>query len=842
MRLLIRDLLQQDLRYGARALAKKPAFTLVAVLALALGIGANATIFSLVNALLLRSPVANQPERLVNLHVVSRDGSGFHNFSFLDIVDYREQNPVFEELAAWSISMVSLSTGDEASVAVGQIVSENYFNVFGLPPALGRFFLPEEGQGDGAHPVAVIGHDLWQKLGGEASVLDHVLHINNQPFAIVGVAPKGFTGAFGAIDTEIFVPLTMHALIQPDANMEIRGSHWLEAVGRLAPDVSKEEAKAFLNTRYRQIADANPDQRREGGIELGEFGTVPGQMRGGVGAFMAILMGMVGLLLLITCVNVAGMLLSRAAGRRREIAVRLAMGAGRGRLVRQLITESLMLFALGGIAGTLIAHWAVRLFLAIKLPLPVPLALELGVDPRVLAFTLGITLATGLLFGLAPALQATRVDLVSSLKDEGGQDGSGRLRLRNVFVVAQVAVALLLLIGAGLFLRSLSEAAHIDPGFDAEGVHLATLDLSLHGYGEDAGVSFYNRLVERVGVLPGVQSVSLGRVVPLGLSNSDLGFNVPGHEPPAGDNAHVADVNVVDETYFKTMGISILAGREFSGAERAGAPLAVVINSTLARHFWPEDNPIGEHIQLGTGTAPLAEIVGIAADGKYRTLGEEPRFYIYRSFAQRYEPRMKLHVRTTAGSADVPRAIRTEIRALDPNLPVAEEMSLEDYISVSMLPQRIASTVTGILGVLGLLLVSTGVYGVTAFAVSQRTREFGVRMALGAKGQDVLSLVLGQGLRLAAVGVALGLVGAFAVTRVLSSLLYGVSATDPWIFGGMSLVLVGIVLLGECVSGVAGDADRSAQGFALRVGWFKETPEAPLPGKSCVLESENRAP
>ncbi len=789
-----------DLRYGSRTLIKKPAFTAFAVLALALGIGANATIFSLVNALILRPPVARDPERIVNVHAVSRDGSGFHAFSYGDYSDYRADQAMFAELAAWTLDLLSLSTGEEARVAAGQLVSENYFDVFGVKPAAGRFFVAEEGEGLGAHPVVVIGHRLWQRLGGEPSVVGSALHVNNRPLTIVGVAPEGFTGAFGGVGTDVWVPISMQPLVEPGAELDNRGYVWLEMVGRLAPGVSTSEASAFMKTRYQQLAEAHPGSHpQEGSVDLGAFGTVPGQMRGGVSTLMAILMGVVGLLLLITCVNVAGMLLSRAVERRREIAVRLAIGAGRGRLVRQLITESLLLFLLGGAAGTMIAHWAARLFLTVELPLPVPIDLSLGVDLRVLAFTLAVTLVAGILFGLAPALQATRLDVVSSLSHVGGGDGPRQVRARSAFVVAQVALALLLLICAGLFLRSLEEAATIHPGFEAEGVHLASVDLSLHGYEEEAGQDFYARLRERVVALPGVESMSFARVVPLGLGNSTVGFNVPGHQPPLDDQAHQADSNTVDVDYFRTLAIPVVRGRGFDASDRAGGPPAVVINASLAEKFWPGENPLGQQIQLGAGNAPLAEIVGVVGDAKYRTLGEDPRFFIYRPFAQSYSPRMTIHLRQRDGAAGMPQALREQIRTLDRHLPVAGEIPLADSISVSLLPQRVASSVTAIFGVLGLLLVAIGVYGVTAFAVSQRRRELGVRVALGARTLDVLTLVLRQGLRLAAGGVVLGLAGALALTRVLTSLLYGVSATDPWVFGGMSVVLGSIVLGGSLI-------------------------------------------
>ena len=787
--------LAQDLRYGWRGLARRPGFTAFAVLALALGIGANVAIFSLINALLLRPPAATSPERLVNVHAVSRDGSGFHAFSYLDALDYRDGNPAFSELAAWSLVMLSLSSGDEARVAAGQIVSENYFEVFGIRPAVGRFFAPEEGEGWGRHPVAVIGHALWQRLGGDGPVIGRTLHVNNQPLTIVGVAPEDFSGTFGGIVTDVWVPWTMQPLVRPGVEVENRGFVWLEMVGRLAPGVSRSEASALLDTRYRQLAAAQGVEEPRGGIELGEIGTVPGQIRGGVRVFLAILMAVVGLLLVITCVNVAGMLIVRASERRREIAVRLALGAGRGTLVRQLVTESLLLFTLGGAAGVLLAAFAARLFLAFELPVPVPVALDLGVDGRVLGFSLVLTLLTGLVFGLLPALQATRRDLVPSLS-EGRLSGGRRLKLRSALLVGQIAVACLLLVATGLFLRSLERAAEVDPGFDVDGVHLATLDLSLHGYSDEAGAAFLRELRERVAALPEVESVSYADIVPLGFGNSTTGFNVPGHDPPPDDTSHPSDFNTVDVDYFRTMRIPLLAGREFLASDRLGSPRVAVVNATLADRFWPGENPLGKMLVLGSREdAPRVEIVGVARNGKYRTLGEAPRFYLYLPLAQWYEPGVTLHVRARNG-LPVASAVRAEIRGLDRHLPIAGEMPLVEHLGLSLLPQRVASAVSAVLGAIALLLVGVGVYGVTAFAVSQRTRELGLRMALGALPRNVLALIMRQGAVLALFGGALGLGAAALATRGLRSVLYGVSATDPPVFLAAATVLGGIVLLG----------------------------------------------
>lgn len=807
-----------DLRFGLRTLAKRPGFTATAVIVLAIGIGANTTIFSLLSALILRPPVAAEPSRLVDMHAVSRDGSGFLSFSYLDFQDYRADNQQLD-LAAWAVQMLSVRAdrvpgpaegsmsdparpvtgGAEARITVGQIVSERYFEVFGLPPTIGRYFSADESTG-GATPVAVISHALWRRMGGTGAVLDRDLWVNNQAVSIVGVSPRGFRGPVGAVATEVWLPIALQPWVAPDGDLDQRGYSWLEVVGRLAPGVSSDQAMASLNARYQQLASAYPDLLSAGGgVALEPFGTVPGQMRGGVTAFVTVLMALVGFLLLITCINVAGMLLARAVERRREMAMRLAIGAGRGRLVRQLTTESLILFLLGGTVGTLLAQWAVRLFLTLDLPLPVPLALELGLDPGVLAFTLAVTLATGLLFGVTPALQATRLDLTSALNAEGSGDSPRRQRLRSAFVVLQVAASLLLMIAAGLLLRSFENAAAVDPGFDPDGVHLATIDLSLHGYGEAEGQEFYRRLGNRLRALPGVEAASLARVVPLSLSNSANGFNVPGHEPPPGETAYVADVNTIDVDYFRALGIRLRAGRGFELGDQATGSPVVVVNEHLANHFWPGGQAVGQSIRLGGPESPAVEVVGVAPTGKYRTLGEDPRFFIYQPLSQGYAPRMTVHLRGQGEVAGLPVALRDAIRALDPHLPVASAMPLDQAISVVLLPQRVASIATTSFGSLGLLLAGIGIYGVSAFSVGQRTRELGVRMAVGARGHDLLVLVMRQGARIAAIGIAIGLLGAWAITRLGQRMLHGVSASDPWVYGSMALTMFAVVMLGNLV-------------------------------------------
>jgi predicted permease len=550
-----------------------------------------------------------------------------------------------------------------------------------------------------------------------------------------------------------------------------------------------------------QLAETYPDTNRGRGTELRPASTIPGQYRGAVIGFMGILMFVVGLVLLIACTNVGAMALARASARRREIAIRVAVGAGRRRIIGQLLIESVLLFLLGGAAGVLIAVWATRLLLAFKPPADVPISLDLSVDFRVLLFTLLISLATGLLFGLAPALQASKPDVLSALKDETG-GGSHRSRLRNVFVVAQIAISLVLLITAGLFLRSLRNAGTIDLGFRPEGVQTVTFDLRTQGYDESKGREFYRQLVERVTALPGVAAVSLARTVPLNGNNMSVGINVSGKELSAGEHPPMVGMNVVDPRYFETIEMPLLHGRAFNETDRQGAPLVAIVNETMARRIYPDSDltsVLGQSFTFGgagNAAADRVTIVGVVKDAKYDTLGEDRQPFVYTPFQQSYSGEMTVHIRTAPNAAaSVLAGVRREVGVLDKDLPLLNVMSMNEQIGFSLVPLRLAATVGGTLGVVGLLLAAVGIFGIVNYSVSRRTREIGIRMALGAQMGDVLRLVLRQGLWLALVGVAIGLAASFALTRALVSLLYGVGATDPLVFGCTSLLLVGVAFI-----------------------------------------------
>jgi predicted permease len=642
--------------------------------------------------------------------------------------------------------------------------------------------------------VVVLSYGLWQqRFGSNSALIGKNITLNGRSFSVIGVAPEGFRGTLAGLMPDIWVPLMM----RNGAEREERGSRGLEMIGRLRDGGSIAQVQGAMSVLANQLAETYPDTNRGLGIDLRPASTVPGQVRGAVIGFMAILMFIVGLVLLIACTNVGAMTLARASARRKELAIRLAVGAGRWRIVRQLLIESVLLFLIGGGTGILVAVWAIRFLLAYKLPADVPVSLDLGVDVRVLLFTLLVSLGTGLLFGLAPALQASKTDVLSALKNDSPA-GTQRSRTRSAFVVAQIAISLVLLITASLFLRSLRNAGTIDLGFHPEGVETVTFDLGTQGYKEAQGREFYREIQQRVAALPGVRSVSLARMVPLNGSNMKVSVNVAGNGAPE-EQRTVVGLNVVDTRYFETIEMPVLRGRSFNDSDKQGAPAVAIINETMARRFYPGDDvsvAVGKSFSgLGRQEGGRVEIVGVVKDSKYDTLGEDPQPFVYQPYQQSYSGEMTMHIRATTDRASVLAGVRREVTALDKDLPLLNVMPLTEQIGVSLLPLRVAATVGGTLGLVGVVLAAIGIFGIVNYSVSQRTREIGIRMALGARTWDVLRMVMRQGLWLALVGVGIGVAISFALTRALGSLLYGVGATDPLIFIGTSLALVAVAFI-----------------------------------------------
>jgi putative ABC transport system permease protein len=781
------DLLR-DLRYGARMLWKKPGFTAVAIVTLALGIGANTALFSVVNAVLLRPLPYREPDRLVILW--EQAATMQTSLAYLNFTDLRARNSVFETLTGFRRDSFNLTGAGDAERLNGRMVSAEFFATFGKPPARGRDFTAAD-DAPGAAPVAILSHAYWQRrFGGDEKVVGGRLTLNDRAFTVVGVAAPDFQFGAGA---DVFVPLGLYA----DRYQE-RGSHpGIYAVGRLKPGVSAEQARADLDAVMAALGREFPNSNKDRRVHLEDlFDNTVQEVR----PTLYVLLGAVGFVLLIACANVANLLLGTAAARRREIAVRSALGAGRGRVVRQMLTESVLLSFGGGLLGVLLAVWGTDALIAL-VPEGIPRLAEAGVDWRVLGFTLALCVLTGLLFGLVPAWQAARVDLNEVLK-EGGRGSTGRrARARGLLVVAEVALALVLLAGAGLMVRSFRELQQVETGFAAN--NLLTMSLALTvAPGEDGRArAFLDQLEEKLRALPGVQSAAISNGLPFAGAIQDS-FYLAGESATDPRNEKMAVVYLTSPDYLRAMGIRLLSGRFFTPQDRLGSAPVAVIDETLARQHFPGRDPIGQHLtNLDTEQPQIVGVVGhIRHDG---LAGETPvENQIYLPLAQippqrlpSVAGRLNLLLRTAGDPAGVAAAARGEVQSLNANQPVFNVRTMGQIVADSITGQRFSLVLLLLFAGLALLLAGVGIYGVMSSAVGQRTHEIGVRLALGARTSDVLRLVVGEGLRLTLAGVAAGLAASFALTRVMQRLLFGVSATDPLVFAGVAIALVAVALV-----------------------------------------------
>jgi len=796
------DTLLQDIRDAIRVLRQSPGFIAVAVLSLGLGIGANTAIFSLIDTALFRPLPVYQPEHLISIFTTDRKNPGNLPVSHQNYLDYRDHNQVFSGIAAFTFGQMNLTTGDEAEQVIVQVVSGNYFSVLGLRAALGRTFLPEEDQTPGSHPVVVMSHGLWERrFGSDPAIVGKTVSLNRRSFTVVGVAPAGFTGTFVFGPADFWVPMMMHEVAQPGFEWyDTRRGLFLFPFGRLKPRVTLQQARAAMTIQAKQLEQAYPhdnDGRGASLLPLVEARVNPNG-RGQLFAVAGLLMTVVGIVLLIACANLAGILLARAAGRRKEIAIRLALGASRGRVMRLLLTESFVLSLVGGIIGLVISSWTLTLLLTQGVRLPFLVALNPELDARVLGFALALSIVTGLLFGLAPALQASKPDVVPVLKDEMVVAG-GRLRgltLRKALVVFQVALSLVALIAAGLFLRSLRRAEAVDPGFEIDKVAMMSFDLGREGYTPERGQLFYQQAAERTASLPGASAAAIAQGPPFGGGFARSVF-LEGQEATS-RNGTLVQVNIVGLRYFETMGIPLVRGRDFTEADRPDAPQVVVINQTMVDQFWKGEDPIGKRFTF-FGDQQYTEVIGVVRDSKYNTLVEDPQPFIYEPLLQNYTPGATLHVRTVSAAATLIPTVRQAMRELDPHLTVFDARTLRGQVDRSLAPQRLNVWLLATFGLVALLLAAIGIYGVASYSVSQRTREIGIRMALGAGHGDVLRLVLQQGLVLVAIGILVGAGTALIVTRLLSGLLFGVTATDPMTFTGTALVLMAVAAIATYV-------------------------------------------
>ena len=788
-----------DLRLALRRLVKNPAFTFVAILSLALGIGANTAMFSVVNSFLLRELPLEDPGRVVELYTSDSGGALYATSSYPDLVDLRREVGAFEGVVGSRSFLARLERAGEAEVVFGELVSGDFFRVLGVPMALGRDFLPEEDRTPGTHPVVVLGHRSWlERYGADPEILGRDVRLNGRTFTVVGVAPEGFTGSIPVLATGFYAPFMMtQDLMGWDGRggetLERRGTRNLFVKARLAPGVTPEEANAQLEAFAQGVAEAHPETNEDRvytAVPSEEVALHPFVDRI-LTPIAGLLLGVVGLVLLVACVNLASFLLARAEDRRREMAVRLALGAGRTALIRQLMVETTLLALVGGAAGWVAAQWTLDLVQAFRPPVPVPMDLVLGLDGRVLAFTAGVSLVAGLVFGLIPALQSTNPDLAPTLKDTG-RGLAPRGRVRDVLVGAQVALSFVLLIGAGLFLRSLYKAQAIDPGFDTGAAAVVWPMPGMSGYDSAEEIDvLYRMLGDQLRSQPEVRSLAMTDRVPLGSQVMNERYRIPGmpSEGPEGlwsiDKAHVLP------GYFASMGVELLQGRDFEEADLQGDDV-VVVSQTFARRFFPDGRAVGRTVEDGGGN-PL-RIVGVAADTKVRSLGEEPRPYLYEIARAEAGLGLQLVVRGVGTSAELLALTRSVLEEVDPDLVLFEAKTMEEHLGFMLFAPRMAALLLGVFGGLALLLSAIGIYGVVSHAVARRTRELGIRMSLGATARDVVGEAVAGGLRPVAVGAAVGTLLAAALAGLLGDYLYGIAARDVGTFLAIALLLGAVAL------------------------------------------------
>ena len=796
----------QDLRYAFRALGRSPWFAVIAIVTLSLGIAVNTSIFSLVNGFLLRPMPVPHPEQLAVLSLQQTGDMGLQKFSYPDFLDLRDQSSTFSDILAFRISLTGLAVDNRGDHCIATRVSGNYFSILGLQPALGRLILPTEGQIAGSDPVIVLGYSYWQKrFGGDKGVLGKKVEANGHPMTIVGVAPQGFNGTYSILDSDIYVPLSALLNFNNEKQVQemwtLRSDRSLSLMARLKPGVNLKQAQTSLNVIAQRLASQHPDSEK--GISIRAF---PEQLArpepdpdNTLPAISFAFMALAALVLLVACFNVTNVLLVRATSRQREMAIRSALGAGRVRLVRQYLTESLLLALLGAGGGMLLTYWATRFLSSIPLGTDLPLALKFLPDARVYTFALGAALITGLIVGVFPALRVARRDVSSTLHDGARGSSGGRRRqfVRGSLVVAQVAGSLVLLIVAGLFVRSLGKAQNIYLGFNPANILDFALDVQQVGYQEAQGRAFYRELDSRLRALPGVVSVAQAFTVPMGVVSADDPVNVEGHPVESGQQPPNVQYNMVTPTYFDTLRIPVHQGRTFNDSDDDKAPKVAIVNQTMAKKFWPDQDPIGKRFSTKSASGPFIEVVGVVQDGKYKGVVETPQPHFYLPLEQSYMPLRTIHIRASVPPESLATQVQAEISSLSPNLAVSEMQTFSQALQGinGFLFFRLGAQLTGAMGLLGLVLAVVGVYSVASYAAVQRTQEIGIRMAIGATPQDILKMVLRQGLGVVIIGLVAGLLGAFAGTRLLADLFYGVKPGDPVTFAVVGALLLAVDLL-----------------------------------------------
>lgn len=791
------EVLLGDLRYGLKMLLRQPGFFITAVLIIALGIGSNTAIFSIVNTVLLRQLPFREPARLVSVWSTGVEGEK-SPFSIPDFIDYQEQNQTLEEMAAFSQYSVNLMSAGDAERIQGIRISGNAFQMLGATALIGRTLEPNDDLGD--NRVVVLSHGLWQRLfGGEPRILGKQLTLNGDDYTVVGVLPPSFV--FPVINAEMLLPLALNS----DPRRATRAAAFLRVIARLKPRVTQEQTNADLNIIARRLQEQYPQTNaRASGV-----GVIPlqSQVVGDYQKALLVLFAAVGFVLLIACTNLANLLLVRGAARHKEVAIRMAMGATRPRLIRQFLTESVVLAIIGGAAGLVVLKWAIRFLVSLS-PASLPHAKEIDIDIPVLLFALGLSALAGISFGLIPAFQASNVNVIDELKgvSRSFAGGSRQNRIRNVLVISEIALSLLLLIGAGLLVKSFMQIQRVNPGFNADNLLVVRLALPKQKYSErQAIVTFYDRLTQETENLSGVQSLGAISVLPLSGLISSVDFSIVGHAPLSATELPVGQYRMISPGYFRTMNIPLMRGRDLNDHDTANSKPVIIINETLANRYWPNENPIGASLKIELSDEEL-EIIGVAGNVKQKSLDDSPTADLYVPLSQipkravvYLTNNMFLTVRTASNPGRLSNIVRGTVQAIDKDVAASSSSTMNDFLSASVAPRRFNLLLLELFAGVSIVLATLGLYSVISYGVIQRRQEIGIRMALGAQRSDVLKLVLGHGLKLVLVGIALGVAGALALTHLISSLLFGVSATDPSVFIAMSMLLICIGLLASYI-------------------------------------------
>ncbi|HUK91032.1 MAG TPA: ABC transporter permease [Blastocatellia bacterium] len=795
--------LTSDVKHGFRLLVKSPGFTAVAVLSLALGIGANTAIFSLIKAFMLAPLPVAAPSELVTLSTTDLKNPGNLPTSDLNFRDYRDKNDVFSGVTGYTFAALDWTGKQDAQQVFGIVAAGNYFDVLGVRALLGRTFTTEEDSEPGRDPVVVLSYGFWRKqYGGDPSIVGGPITLNRQQYTVIGVAPKDFSGVDLGPGPSLWVPMAMHNQVQPGFDFyNTRRGLFIFMIGRLKPGVTTQQASASMAILSKHLEEEYPADNAGRAIKL--VPTLQARVNpDGTGQLLMIswvMMAVVGIILLIACANIANLLLPRGLARRKEIAIRLSLGATRGRLVTQLMIESVTLAALGGAAGVLLAVWSKGFISSLDLFAAGPNSPAPKLDSAALLFAGGITVISGVLFGLAPSMQATKPDIVSSLKDEivAVARRGARINLRKALIVVQVSLSVISLIGAGLFIRSLQRAQQIDPGFTTSNLLLLTFDIGREGYSPARGQMFYRQAVDGVRAVGGVRAAAIASNAPFGGGFARSVF-LEGQEPGVNGRGVLVQVNDIGGGFFDTAGVSLLEGRDFNDQDDENAPKTAIANQVMADRFWPNQDAVGKRFKF-FGDKDYRTVVGVARDSKYNSLVEPPTPYVYLPIRQNYGTPATLYVRTASDPAQFTSAIRAQFHSMDPELPLLNVGTIDKVVEQSLTTQRTAALLLALFGGLALLLAAIGLYGVVAYSVAQRRREIGIRMALGAQRSDVTRMILSQGMAVVGIGIVVGVVAAFVFAKFIAALLFGIGVADPATFGTTSLVLAVVALLANYI-------------------------------------------